>query len=216
MFTHTNFFMRLAFGTRQDLDESHPGWRGFVGELACARDKPAFVYRTYLEAPPDPPPVAVPFGCFSVDPVGADGIVRFHFGNREPGDVGPLSTWRIAARRDELHALFAHVRTAWPHAREVNGNSWLYHLESYRRLFPASYGCSRSVLQHSAMIQGSSRWGQFLDFRGRVIREVRDNFLANLARVDARYLCDAFPIPTYRTAAPVGDFYAFVALQGSS
>ncbi len=216
LFTHTNFFMRLSFGTRRELSERHAGWRSFVRELASARDKAGYVYRTYLEAPPEAPSGAIPFGCFSVDPVGADGVVRFHFGNKEPGHVGPLSTRRIEARRGELRALFAHVRTAWPHAHEVNGNSWLYHFDAYRRLFPESYGGSRSLLRHSALIQGSSRWGQFLDFRGRVVGEVRTNFLANLARVDAGCLCDAFPIPTYRTSAPVEDFYAFLALQGSS
>jgi hypothetical protein len=213
VFTHTNFFMRLSFGTRLGLDEGHPGWRAFVGELAPARDKPAHVYRAYLKAPPAPATGAVPFGCFSVDPVGADGVVRFHFGNKEPGDVGPLSAGRAAARRDELRALFDHVRDAWPHARVVNGNSWLYHFEQYRRLFPASFGCSRGVVRHSELIQGSSRWGQFLDFRSCVVPELRDNFLSNLARVDASHLCDAFPIPTYRTTAPVVDFYAFLELQ---
>ena len=215
VFTHTNFFMRLSFGTRRELNESHAGWRSFVRELASARDKADYVYRTYLEAPPEAPSGAIPFGCFSVDPVGADGIVRFHFGSKEPGNVGPLSSQRIAARRGELRVLFAHVRTAWPHAREVNGNSWLYHFDAYRRLFPESYGGSRSLLRHSALIQGSSRWGQFLDFRGRVVDGVRTNFLANLVRVDAGHLCDAFPIPTYRTSAPVDDFYAFLALQDS-
>lgn len=212
VFTHTNFFRRLSFGTQQQLDETDPGWRGFVAEVLAAADKPAHVYRAYLSAPPAPPSAAIPFGCFSVDPVAADGVVRFHFGNKEPGDTGPLSVKRVAARRDELRALFARVRASWPHAHTVNGNSWLYHFESYRRLFPPSYGCSRSVLRHSASIQGTSRWGQFLDFRGRVVREVRDNFLANLARVDAEHLCDAFPIPTYRTTAPVEEFYAFLDL----
>jgi hypothetical protein len=213
VFTHTNFFMRLSFGTRLGLDENHPGWRSFVGELVLARDKADYVYRTYQRAPRAPATAAIPFGCFSVDPVSADGVVRFHFGNKDLGDVGPLSSQRVAARRDELRALFTHVRDAWPHARIVNGNSWLYHFEQYRRLFPASYGCSRSLLRHSATIQGSSRWGQFVDFRGRVLPSVRDNFLANLARVDAGHLCDVFPIPTYRTAAPVADFYAFLELQ---
>src|SRR5947208_10950806 len=50
VFTHTNFFMRLGFGTRQQLDENHPGWRAFVSELRTVGDKAAFVYRTYLDA----------------------------------------------------------------------------------------------------------------------------------------------------------------------
>ena len=212
VFTHTNFFMRLSFGTRQQLDENHPGWRAFVGELVTAPDRAQFVYRTYLDAPAAPASSEIQFGCFGVDPVGADGIVRFHFGNKEPGDVSPLGSSRIGVRRDELCALFEHVRTSWPHARVVNGNSWLYHFESYRRLFPQRFGTSRSVLRHSPTIQGSSRWGQFLDFRSRVIPDLTANFLGKLARVDAAQLCDAFPIPTYRTTAPVEDFYAFLEL----
>ena len=214
IFTHTNFFMRLSFGNRLELDENHAGWRAFVGELVAAHDRAAYAYQAYLDAPlTSATMTAVPFGCFSVDPVGADGVVRFHFGSKDQADVSPLSAERLAARRDELRALFAHVRSSWPHAKSVTGNSWLYHLESYRRLFPASYGESRAVVRHSAAIQGTSRWGQFLDFRGRVRRDIRDQFLANLARVDAAHLCDAFPIPTYRTQAPIGDFYEFLALQ---
>src|SRR5262249_49124286 len=163
-----------------------------------------------LDAPPAPASIAIPFGCFSVDPVGVDGIVRFHFGSKEQADVGPLSAGRMTERRDELRALFAHVRASWPHARSVAGNSWLYHFESYGRLFRASYGESRTVLRHSELIQGSSRWGQFLDFRGRIVCDLRDSFLKNLARADAAHLCDAFPIPTYRTEAPIEDFYAFL------
>lgn len=213
VFTHTNLFMRLSFGTRLELDEAHPGWRAFVGDLVAARDKTAHAYQAYLDAPPAPTTIAIPFGCFSVDPVGADGVVHFHFGSKEQADVSPLSSERMAARRDELRALFAYVRAAWPHAKSVAGNSWLYHFASYRRLFPESYGESRAVLRHSAAIQGSSRWGQFLDFRGRVLRDVRDNFLKNLIHIDAAHLCDAFPIPTYRTQAPIADFYEFLALD---
>jgi hypothetical protein len=216
VFTHTNFFMRLGFGRRQQLEQDHPGWRAFVDRLGTIGDKPAFVYRTYLDAPAGPASSAVPFGCFSVDPVGADGIVRFHFGNNESDDISPLAAVRAGARRDELRALFAHVRATWSHARIVNGNSWLYHLKSYRRLFPPGFGASRGVVRHSAAIQGTSRWGQFLDFRGRVIADIRANFLANLAQVDAAHLCDAFPIPTYRTTAPVEDFYAFLEPERSS
>ena len=212
VFTHTNLFMRLSFGTRQQLDESDAGWCAFVDELVTARDPAAFAYRAYLDAPAAPASSAIPFGCFSVDPVGADGIVRFHFGNKEPGDVSPLAAARIGMRRDELRALVAHVRACWPHARVVNGNSWLYHFESYRRLFPPGYGGSRSVVRHSPSIQGTSRWGQFLDFRGRIIPDVRANFLGNLARVDAAHLCDAFPVPTYRTTAPIEDFHTFLEL----
>ena len=45
------------------------------------------------------------------------------------------------------------------HARVVNGNSWLYHFESYRRLFPPGYGGSRSVLRHSASDPGQLALG---------------------------------------------------------
>jgi hypothetical protein len=210
VFTHTNFFMRLSFGARRDLAEDLPAWQAFVGELALARDKTAFVYQAYLNAPPGPPSGATPFGCFSIDPVGEDGVVRFHFANKEHGEVGPLSASRVTKRWLELRALFAHIRESYPQARTVNGNSWLYHFEAYRRLFPSAYGDSRIVVRHSSLIQGTSRWGQFLDRRGRVVPDVKATFLANLAGIDAEHLCDAFPIPTYRTAAPVKEFYQFL------
>jgi hypothetical protein len=211
VFTHTNFFMRLSFGAGHELDEQLPAWREFVDGLLVAPDRAAFAYNTYLNAPPERPSLATRFGCFSVDAVGDDGVVRLHFSNRETAGTSPLSAVRVANRHHELRTLFAHVQRAYPHARTVRGNSWLYHFESYRRLFPAVFGASRSVLRHSAVIQGSSRWGQFLDRNGRVAGDVKANFLANLSKVDADHLCDAFPIPTYRTEAPVTEFNRFLA-----
>jgi len=210
IFTHTNFFMRLSFGARHEFDENLPAWRLFVEGLIMAADRTAHAYQAYLRAPDEPRSQAERFGCFGVDPVSDDGVVRIHFGNRETDGISPLSVERMEDRRQELRALFARVRSAWPHAHVVRGNSWLYHFESYRRLFPAEFGHSRAVLRQSAAIQGSSRWGQFLDRNGRVIGDLKGNFLKNLVHVDADHLCDAFPIPTYRTEAPVEAFYRFL------
>jgi hypothetical protein len=63
--------------------------------------------------------------------------VRIHFSNHE--GPGVLSPSRRPRRRAELAATLDDARRAAPHLERIRGGSWLYHLPSYRALFPPSF-----------------------------------------------------------------------------
>ena len=119
-----------------------------------------------------------------------------------------MSNVRSAARRCELTNLFACIRERFPHVTHVEGRSWLYGTEAYRRLFPADYVRSRVEIENDGRFQGMSRWGQFLDRDGNVKPALRDLFLRNIDGLDTSRLWQAFPLPSFRVGAPIEAFYA--------
>lgn len=145
------------------------------------------------------------FGCFSFDAGDATDLVRLHFNNRDP--AGPLSKTRTGVRRRELENMFGFIRKRFPNAARVEGRSWLYGTEAYRRLFPDDYVRSRVVIESGDRFQGMSRWGQFLDRDGNVRPELKAKFLRNIERLDPNRLWQAFPLPSFRVTAPIGIFY---------
>lgn len=152
-------------------------------------------------------PGRIPFGCFACEPPNAEGMVRIHFGNRSHnGDTGPLHSSRMGERRDELRAMFAWLARAHPEARRVDGGSWLYNLEAYRRLFPPEFAASRDPRNGPPYLHGMSSWGQFIDFRANIRREVRDAFLEALPALDMKSPHRVFPYQVLFTTAPFGAF----------
>jgi hypothetical protein len=107
----------------------------------------------------------------------------------------------------ELHVMFTYVRHTYAAAKAVRGGSWLYNLDAYRRLFPPVYGESRTVQEGTGHLQGTSSWGQFLDYREGVKPALRTQFLARLTQLNIHRLWEAFPLPTYNTQAPIQAFY---------
>jgi hypothetical protein len=78
------------------------------------------------------------FGCFSYA-ITTPSTIRLHFLNADADGHSPLGVARFERRRSELTALFAHLKRTTSEDVTVVGVSWLYNLEAYRRLFPASY-----------------------------------------------------------------------------
>jgi hypothetical protein len=149
------------------------------------------------------------FGCFACEAPNAEGMVRIHFGNREDrDDVGPLHHTRIPARRAELTEMFGWLAREHPGAKRVDGGSWLYNLEAYRRLFPPEFGASRDPRNGPPYLHGMSTWGQFVDFRGRIRPQVRDAFFANLSALDIATPHRVFPYQVLFTTAPFDAFRA--------
>ncbi len=146
------------------------------------------------------------FGCFYFHASHDSEILRLHFYNRDP--LGPLSAARAEHRRRELAEMFACIRRRFPHLDRVEGRSWLYGTDAYRRLFPEDYVRSRLVIENDGRFQGMSRWGQFLDRDGEVKPALMQAFLRNLEQLDTDRLWQAFPLPSFRVSAPIGLFYS--------
>jgi hypothetical protein len=202
---YTNLHVR--FGLGRELDGEHPTWQAFLTELRATDDGRACAYGFYARnaEASTAPPVAARFGCFSYALHGRD-LVRLHFRNATPEGGSPLTTARMAERRAELAALFAHVRSMASADAQVLGVSWLYHLEAYRRLFPPSYGGARRVVR--GRFQSMSLWGQFLDHRGELKPGLELRFRSALAEHPTLADVDGcFPLQPLTVQAPARVFY---------
>lgn len=136
--------------------------------------------------------------------------VRLHFGN-SPGGLG-LKPQSIPDRLAELRQIFVDVATRHPDAVAVRGCSWLYHVPTYRSLFPSMYidGLASAGYLH----QFAALWGQFLDRHGKVKEALRETFIRDIGI--ARSLCDlnlVFPRDVLATTCPIGIFYRHFGVE---
>jgi hypothetical protein len=147
------------------------------------------------------------FGCFSYDVPDAAGVLRIHFMPPDGLRTSPLALANISDRRHELHTLFSHVRRTQSRAAAVRGVSWLYNLDAYRRLFPAPYVASIERPSFPVHLNGSSTWGQVLNWRQQVKPAVREVLLARLGamNIDAPWV--VFPHQALVASSEVAAFY---------
>jgi hypothetical protein len=205
---YTNLHRRFGLGD-VGPEGPRPSWHEYARELsrlATHDERAGWTQTFYAQAPEERP--AFPdhvFGCFEFYAGGESDIVRLHFYNRDP--LGPLSKGRIGERQRELARMFACVRQRFPHVTRVEGRSWLYGTEAYRRLFTEDYVRSRVPTENDRRFQGMSRWGQFLDRHGNIKPVLKETFLRNICRLDPGRLWEAFPLPSFRVSAPIDTFY---------
>lgn len=207
----TNLHRRFALGRPEQ--GAAPAWETYalgLEQAGSTAERLDWTLAFFAARPPEPPPAGhIAFGCFSIEPPTAEGLVRIHFNNRDSADgIGPLASAKAPARRDELTRLSACLRREHPAARTVVGGSWLYNLEAYRRLFPPVYAQSRAQPAF-LRLTGTSSWGQLLSHTGAVHPARRAAFIANLDRLDPDAPWRAFPLPALATSAPVEAFHAF-------
>jgi len=210
---YTNLHRRFGLGVIGDAPPS-ADWTRYVRrltQLGSAGERLAWTQVFYVTCPEEAPsPGQTAFGCFSCEAPNEEGAIRIHFNNNKgEAGQGPLSRSNAPLRIDELRAMFAFIRQAYPAAKSVNGASWLYNIEAYRRLFPPDYAASRRLPKGPVRLTGTSNWGQFLDHRGSVKPDLRRQFLDNLETLDVDAPWRAFPLPSLRTRAPMESFYGF-------
>lgn len=208
--TFTNLHGRFGFG-RVDNGVPSAAWVRYADGLEqCAthRERLDWTLAVYEEAPAQDGGER-PFGCFSYELLSAEPIVRIHFSNRDSADgLGPLARGKIERRTDELRAMFAYLGAQHPHVQTVRGGSWLYNIEAYRRLFPPQYAAS-TFEPERVRLDGTSSWGQLLDFKGCVKLAMRQALLANLQHLDVAAPWKAFPLRALGALAPIEAFYRF-------
>jgi hypothetical protein len=143
-------------------------------------------------------------GCFWYELEEDDRQVRLHFANRE--GLGVLSPGRQATRRAELAAALADARSAAPKAERLRGGSWLYHLPSYRALFPHSFLIRAVEGEPRNDVGRMALWGQFVRGDGTLYQPRADHFTRacmEASCVDG--LLAAFPLRTLDVVGPLGD-----------
>jgi hypothetical protein len=207
---YTNFYIR--FGLGRDFDPGHPRWNEFIVGLRDAKEAGDWTYQFYLTrtAPVAPPDLVATFGCFSYGRLGRDRI-RLHFHNAETEGQSPLGKEREGRRRTELVALFEHVKATEQQPLSVLGASWLYNLNAYRRLFPASYLSTAHVIR--GRFQHLPLWGQFVDRHGQVKNDLAQRFRERLARQSSTEELDqCFPVPVLALEAPAMEFFEYYGI----
>lgn len=206
----TNLHRRFGLG-RTDGGALSAGWVRYAAGLErCASrpDRLKWTLAFFADTPPEQSATRR-FGCFSYELLNADEVVRIHFSNRDSADGrGPLARAKADRRRSELRAMFGYIQAHHPGARTVLGGSWLYNLEAYRRLFPSEYAAS-AFEPERVRLDGTSSWGQLLDFRGFVKPAVRQALLDNITRVDMAAPWRAFPLRALGARSAIEPFYRF-------
>ncbi len=123
------------------------------------------------------------FGCFRyrfVEDENGEGIIKMHFLNDRTSKEGPLASSQKENRLKELKDLFEDVKKNHPNAKYVQGGSWLYNLEAYRRLFPKEYFVGMKSI--SPKPQMLVIWGQFVNSEWGLNKERAERFLSRLEK----------------------------------
>ena len=197
--------LRRRFGLMGESGAAQ--WEAFVHSVPEDAEHEELLERTLHWYERRPTLSASPFGCFSYDPPDAHGILRIHFMPEEQHRRdSPLSDARISERRSELEAMIADVRHRYANVRHVRGVSWLYNFNAYKRLFPPEYVASITLPTFVVNMNGSSTWGQVLDYRHMVKIHVRDHVLANVSATTLSAPWRAFPLPALVAACAIECF----------
>jgi len=146
------------------------------------------------------------FGCFSFDPPDAAGVLRIHFVPPKDTSASPLASENVQARMSELRALFSHVKRT-EQVVSVRGVSWLYNIDAYKRLFPRSYTASIRAASFPLHLNGSSTWGQVLNWRQAVKPAMREALLARLPTMQIDSPWKIFPYQPLVACSDVDAFY---------
>jgi len=184
-------------------------WKDFLARVGDAVDGRSDALSLCMAWHEDRPRLATErsFGCFSFDPPDTSGVLRIHFVPPENTSTSPLASANIGARVQELCALFSHVRRTERNVLSVRGVSWLYNRDAYRRLFPRSYAMSVRPVAVPLHLNGSSTWGQVLNWRQEVKPDMRDALLARLDTMKAEAPWETFPLQALTATSDVATFY---------
>lgn len=102
--------------------------------------------------------------------------------------------------------MFSFIRANHSDAQAVRGGSWLYNVDAYRRLLPPAYVASAQPPVR-VRLDGTSSWGQVLDFKGGVKPKIRAELLARARAVDLAAPWTAFPLPALAAGCTIDRFY---------
>ncbi|HEX8982530.1 MAG TPA: hypothetical protein VF792_07170 [Ktedonobacterales bacterium] len=209
---HWTSFYKLL-GASGEFDPADAVWRGLLARLrddASLDEQTTAIHDYYLQRYPDIPSFADQphWGCFAYEWRPEARSVRLHFGNMDSSEPGPLSRQRIEVRKAELRSMMSDAHRTHPAAEWVIGGSWLYSLEAYRRLFPASFGQSATL--DEPHIQFRALWGQFLRSDFSIESGRAALLLASINTLtDIQKYADCFPVQVMLTRAPMREFLNF-------
>ncbi len=206
LFNYTMYYRRL--GISGERDPQNPEWISFV-EKINSQDPVDIFYNLYtkrkLEAGEEK---RSRFGDFNYEIEGEE--VHIHFSPNQKTEVGSLKKEMVPNRVKELTEMFKEIRETYPNIKSVNGSSWLYNFESYKRLFPYQYSQITEISKFC--LQGGSGWGQFVRANGELNEARIEEFYRNLEKLDPDKPWEVFPLQALKVKAPIDLFNKFYQL----
>lgn len=212
LFEYTTLAKTLASGEE---------WGVYLQGLKTAENETDWTYAFYL--PRRGPEITAEkttfhghllFGCFYFEL--RDGhIIRPHFIKAGTPKNGWFGKDKIATRQAELKRMFTHIREQVPGADTVLGNSWMYNLEAYRRLYPPTYTETMGISPWDEF-QFLARWGQFFDRQWNVKQDLAQELfrrVESLTQLEDLRTC--FPFQILQPQCAIQDFYAFYDITDS-
>jgi hypothetical protein len=196
-------------------------WQACMAALDRAPDALDWIYQCYLDRQaqePEPAPGDIEFhgrplfGCFYYI-VRDTNIIRPHLVKNDLPGMRLLSRERLSERYTELQRMFAHIRQHVPVARTVLGNSWMYNLEAYRRLYPPAYTASLPASDEDEF-EYLALWGQCYDYNWQIKQPIAEELLRRVdALTDLSRLRLCFPYQILNPECAIEEFYEFYGVQ---
>lgn len=206
LFNYTMYYRRLGISGERNIN--NPEWISFVEKINI-QDPVDIFYDLYtkrkLEAGEEK---HSRFGDFNYEIEGEE--VHIHFSPNQKAEIGSLKKEVVPNRIKELTEMFQEIKEKYPNAKTVNGSSWLYNFESYKRLFPHEYSQNTEISK--LCLQGGSGWGQFVRANGELNEERIEEFYKNLEKLDPGKPWEVFPLQALKVKAPIERFYEFYQL----
>lgn len=195
------------------------GWDQYITGLAQSSDPTDWTYQWYWDRrDPEPGPQDstfaghVLFGCFYYVRRDEGKVIRPHFLKNDGPGPGPLSRERLAVRQAELRAMFAYIHQHEPQAQTVRGNSWLYNLDPYCRLFPPVYTIDLPISEYDEF-QFLALWGQCFDRDWQPKPAVTQELLRRVdVLVDLAELRLCFPLQIRQPQCAIAEFYQYYGI----
>lgn len=206
-------YTTIAKGIRGD------DWEQFRARLQ-AGDPAQWAFDWYVaRRDPDPQPNDAEFyghalfGCFYYearkDEAGQETIIRPHFIKNDQPSCRSLGRERLAVRREELRRMVQHIQEHVPMAQTVQGNSWMYNLAAYRRIFPPAYTATLPATGYEEF-RFLALWGQCFDRNWQPKPAITEELLRRVDQLEElAALQSCFPYAVLRPQCGINEFYHF-------
>lgn len=183
----------------------------YFSGLNSTSDSATWTYQFYASLPVEPADDHKTFGYWRYEI--REGIVlRQHLvDTNTTGGKSILASEFQEQRIAEIAELQRYVRANEPAALYVKGFSWLYHIESYRRLFPPKYIQTMAGAEYADYTY-MSLWGQFYRRDWSIRQDAANYLLSNLNELKSiSSLIDCFP---YRPLVGICEIEIFRSFYG--
>ncbi|HWH07162.1 MAG TPA: hypothetical protein VNU47_01380 [Candidatus Paceibacterota bacterium] len=159
------------------------------------------------------------FGCFAYDYDAHRKAAQIHFMNAEYSADGPLSSSKVPYRKYEMRDVLKDIQKNHSDAAVVEGRSWLYNLEAYRRLFPGEYLANARADSNSELWRkGTTVWGQFLDSGSNVKEDLARILLERMESQKFATPSELLSAPLFlpmHVEGPISDFYRHFKIESN-